>query len=106
MNHEWTLSNELAEQHKLFWAEFLHQLLGYPLSPRKRHILRERAKMTRKLWLHVMYRDQWKCRIRSPVCTCRAQEVDHKKALYNWGYTEESNLQAACHACNKLKGAS
>ncbi len=106
MRHEWTLRNELQEQLKLFWAEFLHQLFGYPLSPRKRHILQERAKMTRKLWLYVMYRDQWKCQIRSPVCTGRAQEVDHIKALYNWGYTEEDNLQAACHACNKLKGAS
>src|SRR5438034_3361862 len=65
------------------------------LTELKIHIQTERAKMTRKLWLKIMFRDNWQCQIRYAGCRGRAEEVDHIKALYNWGYTNEWNLQAA-----------
>lgn len=77
----------------------------FGLSPRNLHILRERARMTRKLWLKVMYRDKWRCQIRhTQTCMYKAQDVDHIIPLAKFGRTEESNLQAACHPCNMWKG--
>lgn len=102
----WTWKDAIITELKLSLLEAAHQIFGFPLSPLQKHILRERAKMTRKLWLKIMYRDNWQCQIRYPGCTGRAQEVDHIQALFNYGYTEERNLQAACHYCNRKKGVS
>jgi hypothetical protein len=60
--------------------------------------------MARSLWLKIMYRDQWQCKISSPYCPGKANQVGHIILLAKWGKTEESNLQAAADVCNKWKG--
>ena len=55
--------------------------------------------------LAVLRRDNYECQIQGDGCTFTATTVDHihPKA---WGGTEdESNLRAACWACNQRKGA-
>lgn len=100
----WDWKHAITAELKLWLLEVTHQLFGYRLTPLQKHMLRERAKMSRKLWLKIMWRDNWQCQIQSPHCTVRAAQVDHKQALFNWGYTEERNLQAACARCNVWKG--
>ena len=101
-----TLKTEL----KLFLAEALIQVLGYKreafvfnllrMDIRQRHILRERQKMTSRLWHQVIRR--------YPYCLrCKSTEnlnVDHILSLYHGGKSEWGNLQTLCGRCNRQKG--
>lgn len=109
MKSDWSWSLQL----KLWWYDTVFQLTGSEkywkkkssLGELKAHILLERKKMSRKLWLKIMFRDKWECQIHHhPVCLFQASQVDHVVALFNKGKTTESNLQAACEPCNKWKG--
>src|SRR5258707_14835906 len=51
-----------------------------------------------------MFRDHGRCQIQAgEICIGRAQEADHIGPLSCWGYTQESNLRAACSASNQWK---
>jgi 5-methylcytosine-specific restriction endonuclease McrA len=105
MKDQWSWQQALRAGAYLWWLEFCHQVFGYKSTPLQKHILAERAKMTRKLWFSIMFRDKWICQIRiSGICTWKATQIDHKKPLARYGYTEPQNLQAACEPCNKWKG--
>ena len=107
---------------KLFLADALIQIIGFEreglvygllrLDTRQRNILRERRRMTKSLWYEILNRDNWTCQ-RCQAFNYRNQnpwkpklEVDHIKALYQWGKTERGNLQALCRDCNRRKGTS
>jgi hypothetical protein len=40
------------------------------------------------------------CQIKSPVCTGRAQGLDHKKGRVGMNLLDKTNLVPACNACN------
>lgn len=112
----------LQDHLKLFLADFLVQLLGYQregliygvlsLDTRQRNILRERRKMTVKLWYSVLNHYHWTCagcgltNYRNQNRFKHKLEVDHITALYCFGKTEWANLQALCKPCNRKKGVS
>jgi 5-methylcytosine-specific restriction endonuclease McrA len=113
----------MQDELKLFLAGALIQILG----PRKRwvrpavygllrlttlqqHILWEREKMTRQLWLAVCNHFGWRC-LRCGTVNWRNRErfkakieVDHVKPLAAWGLTAWGNLQTLCGPCNRAKG--
>lgn len=96
------------------------------LTPLQAHILVERAAMYKPytarirlnngsyikkefktLWQYIMYRDERLCQIRTKgICTTVATQVDHVVAVFRFGRSIPSNLQAACQPCNRLKGIS
>jgi HNH endonuclease len=96
------------------------------LTPLQAHILVERAAMykpitvrirlkngsyvNRKwktLWQYIMWRDERQCQIRTKgICITVATQVDHVVAVFRFGRSIPSNLQAACQPCNRLKGIS
>lgn len=110
----------MKQELKLLLAEALIQILGWRkeafvfgllhLDTRQRNIVRERAKMTIKLWFAVLRDGRWTC----AKCGVRnwknkewgrpKMEVDHVVSLYNWGKTEWRNLQVLCAPHNKQKG--
>ncbi len=112
----------LKDHVKLFLADALIQVVGYQreglvygvlsLDTRQRNILRERRRMTTALWYDVMHRYGWTCascktiNYRNQSMLKPKLEVDHIKALYNFGKTEWSNLQILCRPCNRKKGVS
>lgn len=97
---------------QLWLAEILRQL-GCPkwlvrrslgLSPLQIHILTEREKMTRSLWISIMKKGHWTCKY-CGVSKYGEMEVDHIYPISKGGITTESNLQVLCRRCNKRKGA-
>lgn len=82
----------------------------FGLDTRQRNIVRERYRMSPRLWYYVLNHYQWRC------AKCRTQnwknkewgkpkmQVDHVKSLYNFGKTEWNNLQVLCAPCNRWKG--
>lgn len=70
----------------------------------------ERAIVTRKLWLRVMFQGQWRCK-RCGIQNWKNREygkpkmqVDHINPIFHYGESKESNLQVLCAVCNKKKG--
>lgn len=45
----------------------------------------------------MLIRDRWRCQIRGPKCTARANEVDH---IDDRDDHDERNLRAACATCH------
>lgn len=103
----------LKDHLKLFLADTLTQVFGYRwdvliykllgLKAIHKHILRERRKMTRALWLAVMRRYNWRC-VKCGLAAYGQMQVDHIVSLFNWGRTEWNNLQVLCRTCNRQKG--
>ena len=57
-----------------------------------------------KVRKQVLERDDWRCKIRSPVCTVRATCVDHIVRLEDGGpLFDPMNCRAACVACNRWR---
>jgi len=70
----------------------------------------ERAIVTRKLWLRVMFQGQWRCRL-CGIQNWKNQEygkpkmqVDHIQPIFHLGESREGNLQVLCSVCNRRKG--
>lgn len=107
-----SMNQTLKTELKLFLAEAAIQIFGHKhegsvfkifrLDTRQRNIIRERRKLTSKLWHQVIRR--------YPYCLkCLSTEnlqVDHIRSLYDWGKTEWGNLQTLCGRCNRRKGVS
>src|SRR6266700_6445840 len=114
MKNEWSWKEQVA----LALWEVAAQITGWKycyykargFRKLKIHIETERAKMTRQLWLAVMFDGQWTCvwcrmrNFKNQETSKAKMEVDHIKALFNGGYTVRSNLQVLCHWCNQRKG--
>jgi len=107
------MQRELKQELISLWIVFLQEI-GMPkfiirramgITPLAMHILTERAKMTRALWLKVMWRDNWVCYIcheaRRPNDPF---EAEHKIPLFRFGYTTLENLGCAHKSCNRKKG--
>ncbi|MFD4442511.1 HNH endonuclease [Nocardia sp. NPDC058519] len=58
----------------------------------------------RKRRARVFARDGYACQLRYPnVCTGAAEEMDHIDNVANDGIEDDSNAQAVCIACHKVK---
>jgi len=60
----------------------------------------------RKFRLTILERDKWLCKIKSRVCTIKAEHVHHIVPLSKGGDKYDTdNCQSACRACNLHTGA-
>ncbi len=77
----------------------------YALGSGKTFAENERAKMTKKLRLQVLERDNFTCQFcgRTPKKDGVSLEVDHIIPVSKGGRTELSNLQTLCYDCNRGK---
>jgi 5-methylcytosine-specific restriction endonuclease McrA len=58
----------------------------------------------RKVRLEILQRDGYKCQIRLPGCTGKADRVDHVVPVDRGGaWYAESNLRASCRSCNGVR---
>ena len=100
---------------KQFFADGLKQT-GAPKGSYKRLEQKwifakdERAGVTRKLWLRVMFQGKWRCK-HCGIQNWKNQEygkpkmqVDHIMPIFYFGESKETNLQVLCSFCNKKKG--
>ena len=78
---------------------------SYTLGSSKNFAENERSKMTKKLRLQVLERDNFTCQFcgRSPQKDGVSLEVDHIIPVSRGGRTELSNLQTLCQDCNRGK---
>src|SRR5436305_13482882 len=74
------------------------------LSDLKIHILRERAKVTKAFYYHIMYRDNWYCYLCNYKIAYKQGNLEHDIPLVRWGYTTEENCHASHERCNQAKG--
>jgi hypothetical protein len=105
------MKRELKQELISFYIVFLKQI-GMPkwvihkamgLTPLQAHIITERAKVTRKVWLDIMFRDNWTCYLCGHY-KCYPMELEHVHPLFHWGYSTYDNMKAACKHCNRAKG--
>lgn len=96
---EWATQNYFEQ----FYTSNAHG--SYTLGSSKSFAENERSKMTKKLRLQVLERDNFTCQFcgRSPQKDGVSLEVDHIIPVSRGGRTELSNLQTLCHDCNSGK---
>ncbi|WP_445942298.1 HNH endonuclease [Pseudonocardia sp. T1-2H] len=73
-------------------------MAGWSTSNRRDSLPRDWARIRKR----VLIRDNYKCLIRGPKCTGRANQVDH---IVRSGTNDESNLQSACANCHAQKSS-
>lgn len=83
----------------------LNEQVYYARELIAKHVVTERAKMTRALRIEILKRDGFRCKLCGATARDTLLHVDHMIPIARGGTSHPINLQALCERCNVAKAA-